>query len=332
MNTLFFASAPARFRCPASQQRGVTLVELMISITLGLIVVMAATALLLSSKTGYAAQDDESRTNDTGRYAIESVARAVRQAAYVNWDRSEAPFVVTPGMSANIAGLDARRVHKDTYGIDSPVTDAVNGSDVLAVRYFGAGSGQGDGTMTNCAGFSVAAPANTDTADESRGWSIFYVANGSSGEPQLYCKYRGDKDWATDAIARGVESFQVLYGVDTDGDGMPNRLISATEVDALDAMSIPQGAGAAEKNAHTHWKKIVTVKIALLVRGESNVRSGGEAQVYDLFGKDYSDAHAGADKGVHFSEGDFSKAVRNRSRHIYSMTIQLRNQPSGSGA
>lgn len=319
------------WRRAARHQRGLTLVELMVSITLGLIVVMAATALLLSSKAGYAAQDDDARMDDTGRYAIESIARAVRQAAYVNWDRLESPFVVKPGMSANVAGLDGKRLGQDTSGIESPLTDSVNGSDVLAVRFFGAGSGQGDGTMSNCAGFSVAAPTIAETADESRGWSIFYVAEGSNGEPQLYCKYYGNKEWAADAIARGVESFQVLYGVDIDGDGLPNRMLAATEVDVLDAMSIPQGASLEERNERTYWKKVVTVTIALLVRGASSTRTGPKAGALDLFGKDYSDAHANDDKGVHFTEENFPEAGRKRPRRIYTATIQLRNQSAGSG-
>src|SRR5689334_16682729 len=84
------------------REAGLTLVELMVSITLGLLVAMAAAALLLSSKSGYTAQDDVTRLQETGRYAIESITRAIRQAAYENWDKDEAPVLSTAEISANI--------------------------------------------------------------------------------------------------------------------------------------------------------------------------------------------------------------------------------------
>lgn len=317
-------------------EAGLTLVELMISITLGLFVVMAATALLLSTKSGYVAQDDDAHIQDTGRYALENIARSVRQAAYENWDASEAPVLADATVSANIAGLDSRSLKNNTYGIEFPVSKSVNGSDVLAVRFFGAGSGDdGDGTMLNCAGFGVAAALSKDAAEEGRGWSIFYVAESATGEPELYCKYQGKKDWTSAAIARGVESFQVLYGLDTDGDAMPNRLVTATAINALDDALVLEGATAEEKardkNRKTHWKKAVVIRIALLVRGSGRTRVDTLATEYDLFGKEYADTFAAADPGVRIREEDLPESVRNRARRVFALTIQLRNQ-SGGGA
>ena len=61
--------------------------------------------------------------------------------------------------------------------------------------------------------FGVAVPHDEPMR---RGWSIFYVAANGDGEAELRCKYRGASGWGADAIVRGVDSFQVLYGVDTD--------------------------------------------------------------------------------------------------------------------
>ncbi len=306
----------------------------MVSITLGLLVVMVATALLLSSKSGYTTQDDATRLQETGRYALENITRAVRQAAYENWDREQAPIVLAAGMSANLAGLDARRLNEEPDGIESPVTPSINGSDVLAVRFFGAGSGDnGDGTILNCAGFGVAVPGSQEAAENERGWSIFYVAE-SNGEPELRCKYRGDKSWKSDAIVRGVESFQVLYGVDTDADSLPNRFLTATEINALDDALTLEGADAAaqkiDKNRKTNWKKVVVVKIALLVRGSQNIRTDALVAQHDLFGKDYGDAHSSTDSGTRIKEDALPLAVRNRLRKVLTATIQLRNQSAGS--
>lgn len=307
-------------------QAGITLVELMISMALSLFVVLAATALFVSTKSGYLAQDDLIQIQDAGQYAIGILARAVRQAGHEDWEHAQARLAGTlPG--ASVMGLDARSLKARSDGIESPLIKSVNGSDVLAIRFSGTGGGDnGDGTILNCAGFGVAAAA---PAEASRGWSIFYVAMDATGEPDLYCKYRGRDSWSAQSIASGVESFQVLYAVDTDADGLPNRFLNATGIDALDDALPLQGANAAQRNAdrrrQSHWNKVVAVRIALLVRGAHAVRSGDPPAAYDLFGAEYAATHAASDAGVHVRESDLPKAVRNRMRKTFSTTIRLRN-------
>lgn len=321
------------------RQAGLTLVELMISLTLGLFVVLAATAMLVSSKTMYTSQDDRSIIQDTGRYAIEAISRATRQSAYENWDKESAPIIAEATMGANLAGLDANALKETEIGMDSPLgaAAAINGSDVLAVRFFGSGTGaQGDSTMLNCVGFGVPEPTSQNTAEEDRGWSIFYVTD-TNGEPELRCKYYSSEKgtWNSEAIARGVESFQVLYGLDTDGDGLMNQYLTASEIDDLDSTLVLVGADEdakqKDKNRKTNWKKITVVKVALLMRGSQPARSDTLTGQYDLFGKDYADDHAATDIGTRIKEADIPVAVRNRVRALFTSTIQIRNQLKGSG-
>jgi type IV pilus assembly protein PilW len=328
-----YSTNRGRVRTPpiTAHQAGLTLVELMVSITLGLFVVLAATALLLSTKSGYAAQEEGARIQDTGRYAIEILARAVRQAAYENWDREEAPIAAAGSFSANLAGLDSRSLKEKTDGIESPLAESINGSDVLAVRFFGSGTGKnGDETILNCAGFGVPAVTSMETAEADRGWSIFYVARDAGGEPALYCKYSGEKEWASDPIAGGVESFQVLYGLDTDADGLPNQFLTATGINTLDDQLTLEGsnpeAQTIDKNRKSNWKKVVAIKVALLVRGSQNARSDASTDQYDLFGKDYANAHASTDIGTRIK----AAALPNRVRRLFTAVIQVRNQSSGS--
>lgn len=314
-------------------QTGLTIVELMVSITVGLLVVMATTALLVSSKAAYIAQDEGARLQDTGRYAIDAITRAVRQAAYENWEHDATAIVNLPHISANIAGLDARSLKDADPGIDAPVTKSINGSDVLAVRFIGTGAApNGDETMLNCAGFGVAEPVNQET---DRGWSIFYVAADKSGEPELRCKYRSKNSWNSEAIARGIESFQVLYGVDTDADGLPNYFLNATKIDALDDALVLNGDNATmraiDKHKKTYWKKIVMVKVAFLARGSQSTYSGVATNHFDLFGKDYADIDGAADIGTRIKESTLAATARGRMRKIFMTTIQLRSQTVGSG-
>jgi type IV pilus assembly protein PilW len=318
-----------------NRQLGLTLVELMIALTLGLFVAGAASALFLSTKSTYVAQDEEARIVDSGRYAIENVTRALRQASYEEWGTVTSPIVNTPSMSGNLRGLDAHSLKSNTPDIQAPLSKAVNGSDVLAIRFFGAGAGpHGDGSVVNCAGFGVGAPADQQSAEEDRGWSIYYVAESSSGEPELYCKYRGESGWGAQAIVQGVESFQVLYGLDSDGDGRVNRFVRADEINALDNTLLLNGATAAEqaadKNRKTNWKKVVVVQIAMLIRGAQNAKDAKGGIEYHLFGADYSAIRAGSDPGTVIKEASLPSNIQRRARKVFAATIQLRNHMTGS--
>lgn len=318
------------------RQAGLTIIELMISLTLGLFIILAVTGLFISSKSAYASIDDAARVQDTGRYAIEIIRRAVHQASYENWDRDDAPVVAGSIYSADILGLDARSLQSNTPDIQAALTKSINGSDVLAVRYFGAGAGSGgDGTVLNCGGFGVPAPTAENSVEGSRGWSIFYVAADKTGESELRCKYRGKNSWTSDAVARGVESFQVLYGVDTDADGLPNQYVTASALNSLDVnlLLIGNDAQAKEfdKNKKTHWKKIVAIKVALLLRGTQKSRTDALSSRFDLFGMEYSNVHGSNDVGTLIKEANLPIGARNRIRKIFQQTVMLRNSSSGNG-
>lgn len=314
-----------------SAQKGLTLVELMIAITLGLFVLLAATTLLLSSKAGYTAQDEASQIQDTGRFVIDNISRAIRQAGLEDWSRPEGALLLAADMAPNIEGVDNVRLLATQPGIELPWSDAVNGSDVLALRFFGTGSGQrGDGVTTDCAGLGVPAPLTQDSADEQRGWSVFYVSEDVDGEPQLMCKFRSGSTWSAHSVARGVESFQVLYGVDSDRDGLPDRFLSAAQIDKLDEALVLNGsnpvARAKDRNRQTLWKRIMVVKISVLIRGAHPARADGSDAEHHLFGAVYSDESGARDPGTRIDESQLPVKVRSRMRKVFSATVQLRNR------
>ena len=315
---------------PRRGQRGLGIVELMISLTLGALVMLAASALLVGASGSYRQQSEAVRLNDGGRYALDTIARAVHQAAWVNWDVKDAPAGAAAEDGASVSGLDARSVSKNSDGIDTPLAGAVNGSDVLALRFAGAGADAGgDGSVLNCAGFGVGAPSSA----QERGWSIFYVALDADGEAELRCKYRGEKSWGADAIVRGVDSFQVLYGLDTDvpADGVANQYVNASAINALDDALLLVGADAdaraRDKAARTFWKRVVSVRIALLLHGEPGSRADPVPLQFDLFGKEYSDAQGSGDLGVRIDEALLPAPQRGRARRLIETTIALRNRP-----
>ena len=314
--------------------RGMSLLELLVALSLGALLMLAASTVLLATSGSYGEQSASARLDDNGRYALDTIVRAVRQTAYVNWDSSAAPVVHADYDSASLAGFDARSLGKNSEGISGALPDAVQGSDVLALRYYGAGKEEGgDGSVLNCAGFAVGA-AQTEAQ---RGWSIFYVAQGADGEGELRCKYRGANGWGADAIIRGVDSFQVLYGLDTDTppDGVANRYVNASALDADDAALVLAGADAAARQRdfyrRTHWKRVASVRVALLLHGEAGqvdkMAELGPAQ-FDLFGKAYAEAHGAGDTGVRIARAALPAATRSRLRQLVQTSIMLRNGPA----
>lgn len=308
------------------RQRGLTLVELMVAITIGLLVLLFAAAMLISANRGHAAQEEAARLDDSGRFALEAIARAVRQTAYVNWDRADAGITDDPTAPARVVGMDNRSLVKTADFISDPRPDVANGSDVLALRFAGAGAGpDGDGSMTSCAGFGV--------NELEEGWSIFYVGRSAVGDTELRCKYRGATSWGADAIVGGVDSFQVLYGLDTDvpADGLANLFVNASVVSALDDDLTIEGANETERELDlrrkTYWKRVASIKVGLILHGEKRVRMNAQPIIFDVFGPVYADALGSSDPGTRISESDMPGSLRERERRLFSSTIMLRNPP-----
>ncbi|HWT72688.1 MAG TPA: PilW family protein [Oxalicibacterium sp.] len=320
------------------RQVGLTLIELMIAITLSLLVLLAATGLLLAVRAAYLAQDQIEQIQETGRYATQILARAIRQTGYEYRDAERAAFAVDATLSANVIGLDAMTLKKNGAALSSATSSGViNDSDVLALRFFGDDDGNdADNAILNCAGLAVPAAGENADPELARGWSIFFLAKDNAGEPELRCKYQTKSGgWNADAIARGVESFQVLYGIDTQDDDAPDQFLNADGIDGLDAGLALNGNDTAERmqdlNRKTYWKKVRAVRFALLVRGGEAARDDAGTEEYDLFDPAYTAMHGEDDRGVHLAVASMPSLARKRIRKLFSQTIQLRNDAAGAG-
>ena len=309
-------------RAGMKRQRGLTVTELLVAVAIGTMVTLLAVTLLVSANASYVAHTEQANLDDAGRFAMSTLERAARQTGFADWERNGAAGANVDGPSP-IHGLDAASLSSDKVGTTDPHPPVVNGSDVLALRFAGSGSAKGDGSSTTCAGFAVGAGQE--------GWSIFYVGASAKGEPELRCKYRGANGWSADAVVAGVDSFQVLYGIDTDAiaDGQANRFATASEINTLDAGLALDGdtelARARDQMRKTHWKRVASLKVALVLHGSRRSKSIGAESVMHLFGVAYSNAAPG-DKGARVDQALMKPALRERERRTFSSTIMLRNQ------
>ena len=295
----------------ARHQRGLSVSELMIALGLGALIVSMAASVFLASRQAYLLHDESIQLHDNGRYALDAVSRAIH---HIGRSAKEVSGGVADHDSM-IRGFDHHSLNSTSAAVQQPLPKSVNGSDILALRIANrAADSLGEDAVVNCAGF---------TTDQPAVWSIFYVAVDHTGEAELYCKYQGKHAWATAAIARGVESFQVLYGLSDQAGAPPVRYLTATQIDQLDQQtnqSIPQVGSAVPQS---NWNAISEIRIGLLLHGSQPLRIDGLLLQHDLFGPLYADQYGVSDPGSRVDEAKLPAKVRNRLRRLFTSTIRL---------
>lgn len=69
---------------PLSFQKGISLVEIMVALTITLVLTLGLASVYLGSKRSYVFQENMSVIQENGRFAIEQIARDIRMAGYVS--------------------------------------------------------------------------------------------------------------------------------------------------------------------------------------------------------------------------------------------------------
>lgn len=152
-------------------QKGLSLVELMIAITLGSVMLAAATQFLLGDVMSYRLDDDLARIQDNGREALDILIPDLRLAGYPPSTLSS-PGVTPPacGIGTNENSLPCGRNGKgsnsDTLAIQyaPPATidhdctgTRLNATDGVIVNMYSVADIDGDGVRSlYCRGYSVA--------------------------------------------------------------------------------------------------------------------------------------------------------------------------------
>jgi type IV pilus assembly protein PilW len=180
---------------------------------------------------------------------------------------------------------------------------SLNFSDSLAVRFFGSGAavGNADGSIVDCVGNAVPEAADSTT----RAVNTFAVVRTADGL-QLTC----DIGAGPVALVSNIDSFQVLYGLDTIGnDRVPDVWLRASAVGA-------------------QWDQVVAVRVALLISSDANTRaSQNDTATYQLFDANYDTSN---DRGTVFDAATQSTDFRNRLHRTYTTTVFLRNRTAAT--
>jgi type IV pilus assembly protein PilW len=132
-------------RAGGLRQRGLSLVELMISMVLGLLIVGGAITVFVSNRQAFVATENLSRMQETGRVAFELMARDMREAGggACQSDRVVRNLLVTPGTrwwtnqteksASTVVGF-AAAVPFPEAAFGTAVGDRVDGTAALEVK------------------------------------------------------------------------------------------------------------------------------------------------------------------------------------------------------
>ncbi|HNQ03957.1 MAG TPA: PilW family protein [Thiobacillaceae bacterium] len=225
----------------SARQRGMSLVELLVAMGLGLLLVVGIGTIYLGSRQTYRMQEANARLQETGRFALEVVGRSLRQAG------------ADANITANVAAVTTECLPTATPAC-TPIggTDnSTNGTsaDTMTVQYY-AGQEQpdsdGDGVREsrNCLGnVANADQMVTETYDLS-GDNLRCTATVGAAAAQVQ------------PLVANIEDLQIVYGVDSDGDQSANSY-TATPT-----------AG--------QWPNVVTARVCVMARSTETglARSG----------------------------------------------------------
>ncbi|MCL4781082.1 MAG: PilW family protein [Gammaproteobacteria bacterium] len=313
----------------AQQQRGMTLIELMVAMSIGLFLTGGALYIYSQSKNTYRASDSLSRLQESARFALDTIEPDIRLARY--WGRNAEPAMVTvpagivvpcsssPDVAAWVLDIGrAIEVSDDNYDLPCPAfsNSPRAGSDVLTLRHAEpwtggvepapeAGRLQVQTSLSQGRIFNDGAVPDlgTESATHNVVLSTYYVNERSSfdtSQPSLRrLTLRANGSLGEDEVIPGVENLQVQLGIDTDGDGSVNRY-----VDGDDPLVTVDAA-------------IIAVRLWMLVSTPADDRAWSDTGSYPTPDADLGDLVAGT--------ADYPADAR---RMQISKTIYLNNQGS----
>lgn len=169
------------------RQSGLSLIELMISVAIGLLLIAVIGNVYLAGRQSFRDQDESARLQETGRFVLDMISRVTLEAgrADVAPDNGLQKFILLTGALA----LD---------GVDG----AGAASDTLIIRFASASGGEVD-CLGSGTGGSAAAPV-----------VVTQTLAFDGVQRELECSVNGG---APQPLASNVEDFQLTFGVDSNG-------------------------------------------------------------------------------------------------------------------
>lgn len=290
-------------------QFGLTLVELMVGLAIGLIVSLAASALYLGTRESSRATQSNGDINETAKLALDTIGREIQKAGFypAQYPKDNSSILV---LADFFNGKDTTKEAFDSgiYGCEGATFDtstltcpsATSGDpDSIVINYFAVpefGSSASLGNANDC----NRQPVSGDAANTARAASApvlpLYVSNRFGLKSASYTTVDGGQtvSISTKSLAchgngneaattyqdqyTGIEDMVITYGLySTSAIQTPDKWLSASKVGAE-----------ATVDGIKPWKRVTAVKVCIIVRSLQNARteekSGSERTYVDCRG------------------------------------------------
>lgn len=275
----------------ALRQRGLTLVELMVSLVIGLVVVIATSAVFVSSSKSRQELDVTADVVETGRYALLALSNELTQTGFYSslvtpdgtaidvcstsvtaWASTLAVYafgynnnVPDPACITRKAGTDAIFVQRASTCAVGECAEAESADNAyLQVSECGSEYSATPSVLAkggDATPFTLQTKACDGTRTPKRKLvrRVFYI----TGDDRLVYNditLSGTSDDKRTVIAEGIEQMQLSYAIDTNGDGTPDDF-SATPTD---------------------WSQVIGVRVWLLARSEVRSAAAAAAMTFEM--------------------------------------------------
>ena len=238
------------------RMQGLSLVEVMVSLVIGLVVVGAVLVSYITAGTTGRQQAAYAEMNENAQLALTLIARDLLLAGF------SAPVGVASDGLSFTRTYASRPVFGCRTGFAAPATTgavacALSGSDALEVVYQAdaANSVPTSGNKpTDCLGNGLEA----DAGGVYLAYNRYYLATGSSGRSELHCASR--QGAGGQPLVDNVEGMTVWYG----------------EANAASPRAVARYVRA---NAVSDWGLVLSVRVCLLMRSSESVLASSEDTV-----------------------------------------------------
>ena len=295
----------------ARRTHGITLIELLVSVAIGMVLMIAIISAYLGSAGASRMAEAQGRMNEDAQAALSILAQQIRMAGdnprrpeYDNATRRNPAFTATTYFirgcdgtftdvttATDIASLTCSagtNNNPDSIAIsyEADVDNTVPTSGGVATDCLGQGLPTVTGNITKWDGVSTVAPATTTVAATfTVADNRFYIATpASSSTPSLYCSGNGRALLASSRqspqpLAENIEDLQFVYGTaPTTGTMTMAGFLTANEVETeINLAALP--------DSPSRWARTMTVRICVLARSNDPVVSDtGSAGYYNCQG------------------------------------------------
>ena len=294
----------------ASNQKGITLVELMIAMVISLFLVGGIATVYMSSKRNYQTRDQFSIMDESARVALTTLTQSLEHAGYATPAKLLiGDYFYVAGSANPVAGscgtlqsLSLAAIKKSATA-DAAFTsaDSINRDgdnsygDAISVRFIGDQFLNQDVLKSTLPAACQGGAVSVESALVYNGFHIDTSPSvkDSLGNPIPILYAAGsNKNQNKQPIVNGIQNMQLMYGIDTNADGAVDKYANASSV------------------AAGEWQQVISIKVGLLVRSLEPVWEQATTQNFTVL-----------DKAVSFND--------RYKRSVYTTVIQLRNVVDG---